>query len=114
MLVAWFWQQFRQGGKSETSVFVVLESNPKDCHFVDGNMKQNIQPIAVQENTWMWIKINYKTMKHEKDEMQRKIKFKAKRTFKLPIKPAFHFLCHFSVYTLYMYIEDITWELMNL
>ena len=22
-------------------------------------MKQNIQPIAVQENAWMWIKNNY-------------------------------------------------------
>ena len=62
MFAAWFWQQFRQGVKSETSVFVVLESSAKDFCFVDGNMKQNIQPIAVQENAWMWIKIIYINM----------------------------------------------------
>ena len=38
--------------------FLVLESSAKDFCF-DGNMKQNIQPIAFQENAWMWIKINY-------------------------------------------------------
>ena len=32
------------------SVFVVLESSAKDFCFVHGNMKQNIQPIAVKEN----------------------------------------------------------------
>ena len=25
-------------------------------------MKQDIQPIAVQENAWMWIKIYYKVL----------------------------------------------------
>ena len=59
MCVAWSSQQFRQSRKSETSIFVVLESSTKDVCFVDGNMKQNIQPIAVQENAWMWMKINY-------------------------------------------------------
>ena len=62
MCVVWFWQQFRQGDWSETSVFFVLESSAKDVCFVDGNMKQNIQPIAVHENAWMWININYLVM----------------------------------------------------
>ena len=59
MCAAWFWQQFGQSGKSETSVFVALESSGKDFCFVDGNRKQNIQPVAVQENAWMWIRISY-------------------------------------------------------
>ena len=34
----------------ETSVFFVLESSAKDVCFVRVDMKQNIHPIAVQEN----------------------------------------------------------------
>ena len=57
MYVAWFWQQFRQGGKSETSVFFLLESSANHFCLVDGNRKQNIQPVLIQENPWMWIKL---------------------------------------------------------
>ena len=62
MCFAWFWQQFSPD-KFETSVFFVLESSAKDFCFVHVDMKQNIQPITVQENAWMWIKINKKKKK---------------------------------------------------
>ena len=41
MCVAWFWQQFRQGGKFQTSVFVVLESSAKEFCFVEYETKHS-------------------------------------------------------------------------